>query len=173
MVATAGGAGLTKVLQSVMPMLSKVVNDIVLPRMDCYRDHCEVEGLQYQVDEIKVKHFTIGEVKVAFIAGKGLQLTLGEIRLQLEPTHFTIKKSIGVTKLQCSGTFHAALTGARLVEMVNITAVGSDGTPKITPSSSWTWGHLAPSIYLPNPVCKAVKNVFEWCESGVMRNLDP
>ena len=74
MVATVGGAGLTTVIQSLMPMLSKVVNDIVLPRMDCYRDHCEVAGLQYQVDEIRVKHFSIGEVKVAFIAGKGLQL---------------------------------------------------------------------------------------------------
>ena len=102
MVATVGGAGLTTVIQSLMPMLSKAVNDIVLPRMDCYRDHCEVAGLQYQVDEIKVKHFSIGEVKVAFIAGKGLQLTLGAIRLQLEPTHFTIKKSIGVTKARHS-----------------------------------------------------------------------
>ena len=99
--------------------------------------------------------------KVEFVAGKGLALSLGQLSITIPSTGFEIKKRALGTKLHCSGHVAGALSGMQVIETINITAVGSGGTPHVTPSSAWTWGKLAVGVTMTHSVCKVIKDVVQ------------
>ena len=99
--------------------------------------------------------------KVEFIAGKGLALSLGQLSITIPSTGFEIKRRALGTKLHCSGHVAGALSGMQVIETINITAIGSGGTPHVTPSSAWTWGKLAVGVTMTHSACKVIKDVVQ------------
>ena len=56
----------------------------------------------------------------------------------------------------------------QVIETINITAIGSGGTPHVTPSSAWTWGKLAVGVTMTHSACKVIKDVVQVCYESTM-----
>ena len=166
-VATVGGAGLTKVLQGLLPQVVQKVNGITIPAMSG-----KASGISYSVDAIKISGFAIGASKIEFVEGKGSAVTLGGLSLQLPSTGFKIKKKVLFAKISCSGHFSGSLGNTQVVETVNVTAVEPAGTPKLAPSSSWNWAGLGVSVKMDHTICKIIKNIASWFIGNINHKIE-
>jgi len=170
-IATLGGQALTKILKVIVDEIVSVVNNITINIPPCYRDSCAIDGVQLIINpdgrgqgtegDIPIRGFKIGTSKIAFVEGKGIQVTLGELYFDLPPTGFRIAKNIGRVKPHCSGHFSGSLSNMQVVETVMIK--DTSGSPTATESSLWTWGQgVKFDVSMTHNFCKFIKNIAQW-----------
>ena len=173
--ATLGGPALTKILTVIVQEITHFVNEQTINIPPCYRDSCGIGGGKDPVQliinpdgrghgtegDIPIRGFKIGTSKIAFVEGKGIQVTLGELYFDLPPTGFRIAKNIGPAKPHCSGHFSGSLSNMQVVETVMIK--DTSGKPTATESSSWSWGQgVKFDVSMTHNFCKFIKNIAQW-----------
>ena len=169
--ATLGGQALTKILTVIVQEITHFVNEQTINIPPCYRDWCAIDGVQLIINpdgrahgtegDIPIRGFKIGTSKIAFVEGKGIQVTLGELYFDLPPTGFRVAKNIGRAKPHCSGHFSGSLSNMQVVETVMIK--DTSGTPTATESSSWSWGQgIKFDVSMTHNFCKFIKNIAQW-----------
>ena len=162
-----GGNGLNKILKGLLPKIISQINGMKIPPMSG-----KASGIEYSIGEIILNGFTIGQSSLTFVKGKGLNLILGGLGLQIPSTSFDIKKKILFTHISCGGHFDGNLGGTSVNEGINVTAVEPAGTPKITPTSTWTWGSLSVNVKLHNIFCKIIKDIASWFIGNINSKIE-
>jgi hypothetical protein len=166
-VATVGGTGLNKILASLLPKIVSEVNGLTIPAMSG-----KASGVSYSVNAITLAGFAIGSSSITFSEDKGLVLALGGLSLQVPSTGFEIKKKVLFAKLHCSGHFHGSLAQTGVTMDLNLTAVEPAGSPKINPTSSWSWGNLDVSVKMDHTVCKIIKDIASWFVGNINHKIE-
>ena len=166
-VATVGGAGLNKLLKGLIPEIISKVNGLVIPAMSG-----KASGISYSIGAITISGFVIGTSSIQFVEGKGLELNLGNLGLQIPSTNFDIKKKILFTHISCSGHFSGSLGQTSVGMSINISATEPAGTPVITPVSTWTWGSLGVNVKLNNVFCKIIKDIASWFIGNINHKIE-
>ena len=169
--ATLGGQALTKILTVIVQEITHIVNEQTINIPPCYRDSCAIDGVQLIINpdgrgqgtegDIPIRGFKIGTSKIAFVEGKGIQVTLGELYFDLPPTGFRVAKNIGRVKPHCSGHFSGSLSNMQVVETVMMK--DTSGKPTATESSSWSWGNgVKFDVSMTHNFCKFIKDIAQW-----------
>eukprot|EP00946_MAST-07B_sp_MAST-7B-sp1_P005354 g5354.t1 len=166
-VATVGGPGLDKILASLLPKIVSEVNGLKIPAMSG-----KASGISYSVDSITLGGFAVGSSSISFSENKGLVLALGGLSLQVPSTKFKIKKKVLFATLSCSGHFHGGLANTGVTMNLNVTAVEPAGSPKINPSSSWSWGNLDVSVKMDHTICKIIKDIASWFVGNINHKIE-